>query len=96
MTTAAASPGQLLLVARPLGVLYCPSGTTPENEDLADHMAQALKFSAKQLAAFGVLAGPGANEGLMDVELEGLTGEQEEWEEGEGCVCGNGVCTMRA
>jgi hypothetical protein len=63
--------------------LYCPSGTTPENEELADHMGQALKFTQGQLAALGGLAGPGAMEGFRVMELEQLTGQQEDWEAGE-------------
>ncbi len=38
--TEAVQPGTLLLVAPPLSVLYCDEGTTPENEDLAEHMLQ--------------------------------------------------------
>lgn len=40
LATEAVQPGTLLLVAPPLSVLYCEEGTTPENEDLAEHMLQ--------------------------------------------------------
>eukprot|EP00775_Hariotina_reticulata_P013191 gene13191-13322_t len=40
-TTAAAAPGNLLLTAMPLALLYCEEGTTPEMEELADALAAA-------------------------------------------------------
>ena len=30
--------GRLLLVSAPLGIVYCEEGSTPENEELAEHM----------------------------------------------------------
>ncbi|KAI8466486.1 MAG: hypothetical protein J3K34DRAFT_524486 [Monoraphidium minutum] len=63
VTTAAVEEGALLMVAAPLGILYCEEGGTPENEDLADHLAQNCAFTAAQLAALARLAPPGGGGG---------------------------------
>lgn len=84
VVTSAVPPGQLLLVAAPLGILYCEEGTTPENEDLADLMANTMKFTAQQLDAFKQLRpveeGRGPAQQLPD--LEQLTGQDARWSEG--------------
>ncbi|KAF8059148.1 hypothetical protein HT031_005320 [Scenedesmus sp. PABB004] len=44
-TTDAAAPGDLLLVAAPLALLYCKEGATPENEELAEALSAAVAAS---------------------------------------------------
>jgi hypothetical protein len=49
-TTAAVAPGDLLLVAAPLALLYCEEGTTPEIEELAEALAAAVAATASGLS----------------------------------------------
>ncbi|KIZ01465.1 hypothetical protein MNEG_6495 [Monoraphidium neglectum] len=59
VTAAAVEEGELLMVAAPLGILYCPEGATPENEELADHLAQNCTLTAAQSEALRLLAPAG-------------------------------------
>jgi SET and MYND domain-containing protein len=40
--------GRLLMVSDPLAVIFCDEGTTPENEELAEHMKYRCKLTAAQ------------------------------------------------
>lgn len=66
VTTKNVTQGQELMVSAPLGILYCPEGETPENEELGDHMLQNLQFTPQQQQLLGLLAPAGGEGGSSD------------------------------
>jgi hypothetical protein len=70
-TTAAVSAGDVLLVAAPLALLYSEEGHTPENEELAAHLA-AIAAAAPAAAGGSGGSSSGGSGGLAPWQRSAL------------------------
>jgi hypothetical protein len=75
-TTAAVAAGDVLLTGAPLALLYCEEGATPENEELAAHLA-ALAAAAVGGSSGGGLA-PWQQRALLQLRGPGEQQQQQE------------------